>query len=338
VLNSRPKQEEEPKLDNFKFIEEDLSPLPDNGILVKTIFLSVDPYMRGRMNDEKSYVSPFQLNEVIVGGGVGQIMESNNSEYPVGNLVYSFEYPWKTLVQFEGENLKKLEKLDIEIDHPSYALSILGMPGMTAYFGLTEICQPKKGEVVLVTGAAGAVGSLVGQIAKIIGCKVIGIAGSDEKIKKLKELGFDEAINYKDCDNLSEAIKKACPDGIDCFYDNVGGPTMDIVIDNLNIGARITLCGAISQYNGKNMTGPRKNWTMITKGIKAQGFIVFREFQNRYHEGFKQMGQWLKEGKLKMEETSVDGFENAPQGFVDLFSGKNIGKMIITVMKPEISH
>jgi NADPH-dependent curcumin reductase CurA len=336
LLVSRPK--EEPQLENFKVVEDKVPPSSGNDVLVKTLYLSVDPYMRGRMNEEESYVPPFKLNDVVYGGGIGQVQESKNSEFSKGDLVFSvFDFPWQDYARFSGENLKNLKKLDKGIEHPSYALSVLGMPGLTAYFGFTDICQPKEGETLLVTGAAGAVGSLVGQIGKILGCKAIGIAGSQEKIKTLKDLGFDDAIDYKKEQNLSEAIKRACPKGIDCFYDNVGGPVMDAVMEILNLHAKVAFCGAISQYTGKNQTGPRHNWLMITKGISAKGFIIFRDYGNRFDEGLKQMEKWLKEGKLKMNETTVEGIENTPQAFVDLFSGKNVGKMVVRVSKPKAS-
>jgi len=332
VLASRPQAE--PQLSNFKLVDEKLPPLKD-GILVKTLYLSVDPYMRGRMNEDSFYIEPFKLGEVLNGDGVGQVLDSTTDRFSKGDIVFGF-FPWQELVMFQGDNLKELKKWDKSIDHPSYALSILGMPGMTAYFGLTEICKPLKGETVLVTAASGAVGSMVGQIAKILGCKVIGIAGSQEKIKKIKEYGFEEGLDYKkEGDNLKEAIKKAVPQGIDCFYDNVGGPVMDAVFENLNIYARVAFCGAISQYNGQNPQGPRHNWLMTTHSITARGFIVFRDFLHKYDEGIKQMSQWLKEGKIKLDETVVEGFEKAPDAFIDLFHGQNFGKQIVLVSKPE---
>lgn len=285
------------------------------------------------MNDEETYVSPFKLNEPLTGGAVGKVQKSTSSDFQQGDLVYSFEYPWQSYALFEGDKIKELKKLDkIFLKHPSYALSVLGMPGMTAYWGLTDICKPKKGETLVVTGAGGAVGSMVGQIGKIYGCHVVGIAGSDEKLSEMKKLGFDEGINYKkEGDKLKEAIERFCPDGVDCFFDNVGGPIMDAVMENLNNGARVAICGAISQYHGDNLTGKRYNWFMAQKSILMKGFIVFNDYKDKYDEGMDQMAKWLNAGKLKINETCEQGIENAPKALLNLFEGKNVGKQIINL-------
>jgi len=285
--------------------------------------------MRARLDPKsgETYFPAFELNKPISGGGVGEVIESGSDTFKKGDLIFSL-LPWKEIVAIESSNLKNVVKLQSK-DHPSYALSVLGMPGMTAYFGLLHICEPKEGETIVVSGAGGAVGSLVGQIGKIKGCRVVGIAGSDEKLKILKELGFDVGINYKTTKDLSADLKKACPNGIDVYFDNVGGPISDAVTLQLNLNARISFCGAISQYNGEHQTGPRFNWLMITKGIKAQGFIVNREFQKHYSSAIPEMTKWLQEGKLKMHETITEGLGNIGQAFVDMMNGKNIGKQVV---------
>ncbi|WP_306416941.1 NADP-dependent oxidoreductase [Fulvivirga maritima] len=211
-----------------------------------------------------------------------------------------------------------------------YYLGVLGMPGLTAYFGLMDIGQPKEGETVVVSGAAGAVGLVVGQIAKIHGCKVVGIAGSDEKIEMLKsEFGYDEGINYKTAGNMQEAVKKACPDGVDIYYDNVGGEVSDGVIMNLNFHARIPLCGQIALYNSKETpTGPRIQPMLLTRSVLMKGFIV-GNYQDKFPEGMRKLGQWVREGQVKFTETIIEGFDQLPEAFLGLFTGKNQGKMIV---------
>jgi len=333
IFVSRPKGE--PTEDNFKVVQDEAPKISgQNQLLTRTLYLSVDPYMRGRMNESgTSYISAWQLNDVPTGGGVGEVLESNASDIKKGDLVYSMSYPFQTIA------LLNLDKQDVEVlpkdlKHPSYALSVLGMPGITAYCGFTDICKPKEGETVVVTAAAGAVGSIVGQIGKILGCRVIGIAGSSDKIKAIKELGFDEGINYKEHkEDLSKTIEKLCPKGVNCFYDNVGGPVMDAVMENLAIHARMAICGAISQYHGQNSTGPRHNVTILSKSLLVKGFIVFRDYAQKKDEAIKQLKEWLQQNKIKMHETNVDGIENLPKAFVNLFKGENVGKMIVTVNK-----
>jgi len=286
--------------------------------------------MKGRMAvNKKSYVPPFTLNEPFTGGGVAEVVESRNPGFSLGDVVVGM-LPWQTMTLLDGARVAGLTKLTLKFP-ASYALGVLGMPGMTAYYGLTDICAPKEGETVFVSGAAGAVGMLVGQIAKIKGCRVVGIAGSDDKLKVMKDVGFDFGINYKTEKNMADAIRAACPKGIDCYFDNVGGSISDNVLAQMNIGGRVALCGAISQYAGEEQTGPRWNALVVGKGLKIQGFIVSREYGKRFPEGIQQMATYLSEGKLKVHESILDGFENMPKAFLDMMAGGNTGKQVVKV-------
>jgi len=331
IFAKRP--EGKPTVNCFKIEEVDPPKLQGKGVLCKTTYLSVDPYMRGRMDAKPpAYISAWELGKVPEGGGVGVVIESNVDKFQKGDLVYSFTYPFQEIAFLNEEQLKEASKLDKKLKNPSYALSILGMPGMTAYFGTTDILHPKKGETLVVTAAAGAVGSMVGQISKILGARVVGIAGDNNKLKKIKEWGFDETINYKEAgDKLKDEIAKLCPKKVDCFYDNVGGPVMDAVMDNMGIHGRVCICGAISQYSGENQVGPRMNTIILQMSLTVKGFIVMRDYGDRYSEGMKKMQEWMNEGKIKIEETKVDGIDKLPQAFVDLFEGKNVGKMVVNV-------
>ncbi len=304
-------------------------PQPTNGqVLLQTRFLSVDPYMRGRMNDRRSYVAPFQLHEVLNGGIVGEVVESKVNNFVKGDFVVG-NLGWQDY-SVAGE--QEVRKINPELAPVSTALGVLGMPGLTAYFGLLDIGQPKSGETVVVSGAAGAVGMIVGQIAKIHGCRVVGIAGSDRKIKYLiDELGFDSAINYKTSPHLRKALKQACPTGVDIYFDNVGGDISDAVISLINNNARIPLCGQISLYNESQIPmGPRLQPRLLTFSALMKGFIV-RNYANRFDEGIRQLAEWLKEKKLKYAENVIDGLENAPKAFIALFAGENLGKQLVKV-------
>jgi NADPH-dependent curcumin reductase CurA len=327
VLESRPLGI--PSFDNFRFEEIEIQPLKDGEILIQPIYISVDPYMRGRMNDVKSYVSPYEVNKPITGGIVGRVAESKNSLYSPGDIVQGNTLPWVTKIIHEG---KGLQKINPDIAPISYYLGILGMPGLTAYFGLLDIGQPKSGETVVISGAAGAVGSVVGQIAKIKGCKVVGLVGSEEKVKLLKEqFGFDVAINYKSSKNLRKDIKAACPNDIDIYFDNVGGEISDAVLPNLNFKSRLAVCGQISLYNETRMQlGPRFLPIILTRSILVKGYIV-NEYSERFPEGIQQLTEWVTEGKLKFKETFVKGFDKLPEAFLGLFSGQNQGKMLVQV-------
>ena len=324
VLASRPHGL--PSSENFRFEDRETDKLNDNEVLLKTWYISVDPYMRGRMNDVKSYAASFQIDQPITGSVVAKVIESKGNSFIEGDTVFGM-LPWAT---YCVEKAEKLRKVDIKSVPPEYYLGILGMPGITAYFGMTEIGKPKKSETVVVSGAAGAVGIAAGQIAKIKGSYVVGIAGSDEKCKLLKEqFGFDEAINYKTAKSMTKAIATACPKGVDVYYDNVGGEITDAVIANLNFHSRIVLCGQISLYNSTEIPmGPRVFPQLLTKSTLVQGFIV-GNYSERFGEAFAYLNQWINEGKIKYIHTIIHGFDKLPDAFIALFSGKNQGKMLV---------
>lgn len=324
VLASRPQGV--PTAEQFRFETLELPPLAAGQVLLRTRYVSVDPYMRGRMSAAKSYVAPFEVGQPIAGGVVAEVVESQSDALPVGSMVVG-NLPWQ---QFSISDGKGLNRIPTDKAPVSYFLGLLGMPGLTAYFGLLDICQPKAGETVVVSGAAGAVGMVVGQLAKIQGCRVIGTAGSDEKVAYLKELGFDEAINYKTA-NIAEALATAAPNGIDCYFDNVGGPITDAVYDLLNKHARIALCGQISTYNSTEApVGPRPEGKLLKTSTKLQGFIV-SDYLPQWPEGVAKLKEWYGEGKLKFEETLTEGFDQIPAAFLGLFQGDNTGKAIVKV-------
>lgn len=324
-LVSRPKRM--PNDSNFQMIESKVRSIEDGEVLVKTLYLSVDPYMRGRMSDQKSYVPPFKLNEVLTGGVVGKVIESKDSSFQVGDHIVG-NLGWQDYSIAKGSWLKHIpSKVPL-----TTALGVVGMTGLTAYFGLLDIGKPQLGETVVVSGAAGAVGMVVGQIAKMKGCRVVGIAGSDEKTHYLKrELGFDEAINYKTTPNLYEELQKACPNGVDIYFDNVGGNITDAVLRLLNKHARIPLCGQIASYNlDKPDIGPRNFSQILINSALVKGFIV-SDYSHRFPEGMKDLAKWVLEGKIKYQETMVEGLENTVDAFLGLFRGDNMGKQIVKV-------
>ncbi len=326
VLSSRPKGK--PIVENFETKNIELPELAEKEILLEAMYISVDPYMRGRMNDAKSYAPPFELGKPITGGVIAKVIKTNAANFKENDMVTG-NLPWQQHCIASENNILKI---DTSIAPASYFLGVLGMPGLTAYFGLIAIGKPKNGETIVVSGAAGAVGLVVGQIAKLHGCRVIGIAGSDEKVKLLKEeFGFDEVINYKNCTDLKKAIADACPKAVDIYYDNVGGETSDAVISNINFNARIVLCGQIALYNSTEIPmGPRIQPMLLTRSVLMQGFII-GNYQSQFSEGSKQLSVWLKEGKLKYKETIVKGFDKLPAALLGLFEGDNIGKMIVEV-------
>ena len=317
-----------PQLSDFKFISNEVENITDGELLLKTTYVSVDPYLRGRMNDAKSYIPPFELHKPISSGIVAEVIDSKNTAFKKGDFVTGM-LAWKEFQKSNGEGLLKADASKAPL---STYLGVLGLTGLTAYLGLTEIGKPKKGETVVVSGAAGAVGSIVGQIAKLYGCKVIGIAGTDDKVTMLKSsLGFDEAINYNTSKNMAAAIKKVAPNGVDIYFDNVGGPISDAVLLNINQFARFIICGAISIYNSTELPKSISVQPFLIKNSALmQGFIVFN-YADKYPEAIKQLSQWLAEGKLIYTETIVEGFDTIPQTFLDLFEGKNSGKMLVKI-------
>ena len=317
-----------PTLSNFNFEQIDLPEIQTGQVLLKGWYYSVDPYMRGRMNDAKSYSQPFQVDKPIEGGVVATVVESKSELFKVGDKVLGM-LPWqKDIIASE----KNIRKIDTSLAPAGYYLGILGMPGLTAYFGIMHIGKPKATDTVVISGAAGAVGIVAGQIAKLQGCRVIGIAGTDEKVKVLmEEFGFDGAINYKTEKNIQKAVADLCPNGVDIYFDNVGGEISDAVISNLNFHARIALCGQISLYNSaETPVGPRIQPMLLTRSVLMQGFII-SNYQDQFPEAIKQLGQWAKAGKLRYTETIIHGFDQLPTALLGLFKGRNTGKMIVEV-------
>jgi len=325
LLKSRP--EGWVSADNFEVASAPI-PEPAKGeMLLQAIYMSVDPYMRGRMNDVKSYVPPFQIGEPCQAGIVGKVVASNGGKYGVGTYLTGMGL-WANYMVSNGEGFQPVEA---GLAPLSYYLGVLGMPGMTAYVGLKGVANLQEGEQLFVSAASGAVGQVVGQIGKNMGCHVAGSAGSDDKVAYLTdELGFDAAFNYK-TDNVYKAVAATNPKGIDVYFENVGGPVLEAVISNLNFNARVALCGMISNYNAtlEDMPpGPRNMAILVGRSVKMQGFIVFN-YPDLCAEWVKLAAGWLKSGKLKYRESVAEGIENAPQAFVDMLQGKNFGKQVV---------
>ena len=326
ILASRP--EGMVKESDFKLIECPIPELAEGQILVQSDYLSVDPYMRGRMNDRQSYADPVALGEVMTGQAVGKVIASKSDRFREGDSVLGM-VGWQEFGVLSALDARRLSPNSAPV---STALHVLGMPGLTAYFGLLDVIEAQAGQTIVVSGAAGAVGSTVGQIAKIKGCRAIGIAGSDTKTEWLtNELGFDAAINYKSASNLTQALKSHCPDGIHGYFDNVGGPSTDAVFPLLSMNARVGICGQISQYNlDQSETGPRLLWHLIVKRATIQGFLVF-DFEKRYREALSELSQWVANGSLKYRENIVTGFDQMPKAFIGLFTGENLGKQLVRI-------
>ncbi|OCA88763.1 NADP-dependent oxidoreductase [Pseudobacillus wudalianchiensis] len=318
----------EPTDEHLSIEEAAIPALSDGEAIVRLLYVSVDPYMRGRMNEGKSYVEPFQLNQPMEGGAVAEVIESQSDKLQVGDIVTG-SLPWREYTAIAAESVRKI---DPALGPVTTSLHILGMTGLTAYFGLMDIGRPQEGETVVVSGAAGAVGSTVVQIATIAGARVVGIAGSEEKVQLVKQLGADEVINYQ-TEDVSSALAEACPNGVDIYFDNVGGDISDAVYPLLNKFARIVQCGAISSYNKKDDQGPRIQHYLIKSSALIKGFTV-GDYRERYPEGLQHLSKWLQEGKLTYEETITEGFENIPQAFFGLFTGENIGKQLVKVNEP----
>ena len=330
ILAQRPKGA--PDANTLRMIESPL-PVPASGqMLLRTEYLSLDPYMRGRMSDAPSYAAPVEIGGVMVGGTVARVVTSNVEGFAAGDWVLSYN-GWQDYALSDGRGVTNLGQSPA---HPSWALGILGMPGFTAWAGLKQIGAPKPGETIAVAAATGPVGATVGQIGKLLGCRVIGIAGGPEKCAyAVSELGFDACIDHKAPD-FAEQLAKASPGGIDIYFENVGGKVLDAVIPLLNPHARVPVCGLVSQYNATELpAGPdRMGWLMgqiLRKKIRMQGFIIFDTFGHLYPEFAKEMGGWVASGKIKYREEIIDGLENAPEAFIGLLTGKNFGKRVIRV-------
>lgn len=334
LLKSRPRGA--PKTDDFQLVT-CIAPVPGpDEVLLRTLYLSLDPYMRGRMSDEPSYAAPIPIGGVMEGATISQVEKSNREEYKVGDIVLGYS-GWQDFSVSNGVGLTRLDTAD---QKQSLFLGVLGMPGFTAYMGLLDIGQPKEGETVVVAAATGAVGSVVGQIAKIRGCRAIGIAGGAEKCRfAMEEFGFDECIDRHERD-FALRLKMACPAGVDVYFENVGGEVFDAVLPLLNTRARVPLCGLISSYNDSGINpGPdrlgRMARTLLVKRIKVQGFIIFADYGHRFDEFASQMGQWVRDGKVKFREDIVDGLLKAPQAFMGMLEGNNFGKVVVNVSNTE---
>lgn len=331
VLASRPHGK--PVDDNFRLEKAPLPQAKDGQLLLRTVWLSLDPYMRGRMSDAPSYAAPVQIGEVMTGGAVSRVVESNSLDFKAGDLVVG-STGWQDYSVADAKAVKKLEGAALK--QPSLALGVLGMPGFTAFMGLLDIGEPKPGETLVVAAATGPVGSLVGQIGKIKGCRVVGIAGGEEKCRyAVEHFGFDECLDHRAPD-LDERLKAACPDGIDVYFENVGGAVFDAVLPLLNTKARIPVCGLVSQYNATGLKDGQDRLSLLTgtilkKRMRVQGFIIFDDYGHRYPEFAQQMSEWFEAGKIKFREDVVEGLENAPQAFFGLLEGKNFGKLVVRV-------
>jgi NADPH-dependent curcumin reductase CurA len=329
LLASRPSGEPTPA--NFKLVETEIPTLGPGQMLLRSIYLSLDPYMRGRMNAGKSYARPVEIEEVMEGRAVGEVIESKLSAYKAGDIVFA-PIGWQEYALSDGMGARKIDPSQGPV---SYALGVLGMPGLTAYTGLFNIGQPKSGETLVVAAASGAVGSVVGQIGRIKGCRVVGIAGGEKKCSYVKkELGFDECLDHRE-PHLAERLKAACPSGIDVYFENVGGPVLDAVLPLLNDFARIPVCGQIANYNAKELPpGPDRlpmlMYDILVRRLTFRGFIV-SDFASQFPQFVADMVPWIKEGKIKYREDITDGLENAPRELIGLLRGENFGKKIIRV-------
>ncbi|WP_413665509.1 NADP-dependent oxidoreductase [Microbulbifer sp. CNSA002] len=329
VLASRP--EGAPTTDNFR-LEHAPVVKPEVGeVLLRTVFLSLDPYMRGRMSDAKSYAEPVSLGETMVGGTVSRVVESRLDGFEEGDWILGYS-GWQDYAISDGTGLINLGK---NPDYPSFSLGVLGMPGITAYFGLLEIGEPKEGETLVVAAATGPVGATVGQIGKLQGCRVIGVAGGEEKCRyAVEELGFDLCLDHR-AEDFTEQLAAACPEGIDIYFESVGGKVFDAVQPLLNDFARIPVCGLISQYNATSLPqGPDRTSLLmrdvLTKRLKIQGFIIF-DYYECFHEAVRTLSQWVAEGSIKYLEDMVEGLEETPNAFIGLLEGKNFGKLVVRI-------
>jgi NADPH-dependent curcumin reductase CurA len=327
ILKSRPSGEV--SADNFKLIEDTVTDLNPGEILVRTTYLSVDPYMRNRMNNVESYIAPFEVDSAISGDGIAEILETKSDKFAKGDLVVGI-LPWQEFAVIQESKVRKISpEPGISI---TAHLGVLGLTGLTAYFGLLDIGKPEDGNTVVVSGAAGAVGSIVGQMAKIYGCKTIGIAGGEKKCDYLKhDLQFDDVIDYKYTSNIRKPLRTLCPERVDIYFDNVGGDISDAVFYMLNNHARVVICGQIALYNLNRLSmGPRMYPQFLIKRVKLQGFIVY-DYSENFPEAIDQLKNWIHDGKIQYHENIVEGFENLPEAFLGLFRGENIGKQLVKV-------
>lgn len=329
-LASRPTGE--PKAENFDLVTSDIPSPNDNEMLLRTVYLSLDPYMRGRMSDAKSYADPLAVGDVIMGGTVAQVVESNIDTFAVGDLVVS-NSGWQDYSVSNGEGVLKLDK---DMKNPSYGLGVLGMPGFTGYMGLTDIGKPQKGETLVVAAATGPVGATVGQVGKQYGVRTVGVAGGKEKCDfAVNELGFDVCIDHK-ADDFAEQLQAACPDGIDIYYENVGGHVFDAVMPLLNAHARIPVCGLVAQYNATDLPEGKDRLSLLTglvlsRRLTIKGFIIFEEYGDHYPEFLDTMSKWVESGEVKTKEYIAEGLDNAPDAFVRMLNGDNFGKTVVKI-------
>lgn len=329
-LASRPTGE--PKAENFDMVTSEIPSPNNNEMLLRTVYLSLDPYMRGRMSAAKSYADPLEVGDVMLGGTVAQVVESNIDKFTVGDLVVS-NSGWQDYSVSDGEGVLKLDK---NMPNPSYGLGVLGMPGFTGYMGFTDIGKPQKGETLVVAAATGPVGATVGQVANQYGLRTVGIAGGKEKCDfAVNELGFDACIDHK-ADDFAEQLKAACPDGIDIYYENVGGKVFDAVMPLLNAHARIPVCGLVAQYNATELPEGQDRLSVLTGLILSQrltikGFIIFEEYGDHYPEFLKTMSKWVESGDVKTKEHIAEGLDNAPDAFVRMLNGDNFGKTVVKI-------
>ncbi len=325
TLASRP--DGYPAADNFRLVESPIVSAGPGELLVQTIWMSLDPYMRGRMSAARSYTAPVDIGGVMMGEVVGRVVESRSDGFSRGDVVAA-PLGWQEYGVVQADRARKV---DPSVAPTSTALGVLGMPGLTAYFGLLDVCEAAPGDVVVVSAASGAVGAVVGQIAKLMGCRVVGTAGTEEKVAYVvDELGFDAGINYKG-EDVGHALSAACPDGVDVYFDNVGGPVTDAVMERLRYRARVAICGQISQYNlAEPALGPRNLRYLLTNQARMEGFLVFN-YTARYEEARARLTQWVQDGRIKYREDVVEGFENAPRAFMGMMHGANFGKLLVKV-------
>lgn len=319
-------------LDTWRLVETEVPQLGEGQILAKTQWLSLDPYMRGRISSSANYTQGVGVGQIMQGGGVGEVIASNHPNWKVGDLVESMGFGWQEYVALTPDlpGSARANKLDPALAPPQASLSWLGMPGLTAYIGLVEIGRPRPGDTVLVSAASGAVGQLVGQIAKLYGARTVAIAGSQDKLDYCRSIGFDDVINYKDSRDLSADIRAACPKGVNVFWDNTGGPIHDAALQNLAVGARAVICGriAVANQGPEEDIGLRSSARLIVTRALVQGLVVF-DWWHRREEAFERLAAWHSEGHIRFKEDILEGFERVPEAFIRMMAGQNFGKQLV---------